>query len=174
MIYEFEGKTPKIGEGTYVFDNATVIGDVTLGKECYIGPGAVMRGDYGTIVMDDYSALEDLCMVHARPGERTHIGRHVTLGHASVIHNATIRDWAVVGMRAVVSDYAEVGEWAVVAEGAVVKSKSVLGPETINVGVPTKPIGIITEAYKRQWTEFKDIYRQLASRRYPASLKRID
>ncbi len=174
MIYEFEGKTPNIGEGTYIFENATLIGDVTLGRECYVGPGAVLRGDYGTIVVDDYSAIEDICMIHARPGEKTSIGKHVTIGHSAVIHNATIRDWAVIGMRAVVSDYADVGEWAVVAEGAVVKSKSVLEPESINVGVPTKPSATVNEAYRKQWTEFKGIYRELAARRYPASLKRID
>jgi len=174
MIYEFEGKTPEIGEGTFIFENATVIGDVTLGRECYIGPGAVLRGDYGTIVIGDYSAVEDLCMIHARPGEKTSIGSRVTIGHSAVIHNATIRDWAVIGMRAVVSDYADVGEWAVVAEGAVVKNKAVLEPESINVGIPTRPIGRVNEAYKNQWTGFKEIYRQLAAARYPASLKRID
>ena len=174
MIFEFEGKTPKIGKGTYVFENATVIGDVTIGENCYIGPGAVIRGDYGTIVLGSHTAVEDLVMIHARPGERTDIGDHVTLGHSAVIHNARIRDWAVIGMRAVVSDYSDVGEWAVVGEGAVVKSKSVLEPESINVGVPSKPIAKINDAYREQWTGFKDIYCQLASKRYPESLKRLE
>ena len=81
MIYEFEGKVPKIGDGTWVFDDAMVMGDVTLGEKVYVGSGARVRGDYGTIVVGDRSAIEDNAVIHARPGERTQVGEHVTIGH---------------------------------------------------------------------------------------------
>lgn len=173
MIYEFEGKRPRIGEGSWVFPDATVIGDVVLGEKVYVGPGARLRGDYGTITVGDRSSIEDNCVIHARPGERTTVGEHVTIGHGAILHNCTVRDGAVVGMGSIVSDYAVVGEWAVVAEGAVVKNKFEVPPRSIAVGVPAKVIGQIDEAYQQTWTRFKDIYVALASERYPKGLRPI-
>ena len=72
-IYSFEGRIPRIKDSAYVFPNATVIGDVEIGEQVWIGPGAVLRGDYGSIYVGDYSAVEDNCVIHARPGERTYI-----------------------------------------------------------------------------------------------------
>ena len=69
MIYEFEGQVPSISRKAYVFDNATVIGNVHIGDYVWIGPGAVLRGDYGEISIGAYSAIEDNCVIHARPGE---------------------------------------------------------------------------------------------------------
>lgn len=172
-IYEFEDRVPKIGKDTYVHPSAEVIGLVTLGEGCWVGPGARIRGDYGEIVIGDYTSIEDNCVVHARPGESTHIGEHVTIGHGSVIHNATIEDHAVIGMGAVVSDWAVVGEWAVIGEGAVVKNRQKIPDEHIAVGVPAKVLDRkVTPEYKEQWSHFKDTYVDLA-KRYPEGLKRI-
>ena len=173
MIYEFEGKVPTIGDGTWVFDDAMVMGDVTLGDKVYVGSGARIRGDYGTIVVGDRTSIEDNAIIHARPGERTEIGEHVTIGHGAILHNCTIHDGAVIGMGAIVSDYAVVGEWAVVAEGAVVKNKGQVPARHIAVGVPAKVIGEITPEYQETWPRFKDIYVSLATERYPASLRPI-
>ena len=172
MIYEFEGKVPKIGAGSWVFPDAMVMGDVTLGERVYVGSGARLRGDYGTITVGDRTSIEDNCIVHARPGERTEIGEHVTIGHGAILHNCTVRDGAVIGMGAIVSDYAVVEEWAVVAEGAVVKNKAEIPDGHIAVGGPAKVIGEITPEYKETWSRFKDIYVDLASRRYPEGLRR--
>ena len=171
MLYEFEGKRPEVGRTSFVFENATIIGDVKIGEGCYIGAGAVLRGDYGRIEVGDFSAVEDNCVVHARPGESCVIGKHVTVGHAAVLHNCELADWTLVGMRAVVSDYARTGVWTVIGEGAVVKNKDRLEPETIYVGVPAKARGTINEAFKQQWIHFKGLYRELAEKRYPASLR---
>lgn len=172
-IYEFEGKKPKIGSDCYVYDEATIIGNVTLGKECYVGPGAVIRGDYGTIIIGDRTAIEENCTLHARPGEILTIGNDVTIGHGAIIHNCTLEDSCVIGMGAIVSDYAKVGEWAVVGEGAVVKNKSVIEPGQICVGIPAKPVAQVNDDYKKQWTHFKGIYVELASTRCKAGLKKI-
>ncbi len=174
MIYEFEGNAPEIGEGSFVFANAVVIGNVSIGTGCYIGAGAVLRGDYGRIEIGDFTAVEDNCVIHARPGEICRLGRHVTVGHGAVLHNCELSDWSLVGMRAVVSDYAKLGVWTVVGEGAVVKNRDQLEDETIYVGVPAKPRGKVGEEYKKQWTHFKGLYNQLAQERYPKSLKRLD
>lgn len=172
-IYEFEGKRPKIGDGSYVFDEATIIGDVTIGNGCYIGAGAVLRGDYGTIKIGDRTAIEDNCTIHARPGDVCTIGNNVTLGHGAIVHNATIGDWVVVGMGAIVSDYSTVGQWAAIGEGAVVKNKSDIPEGAIAVGIPAKIVSQTSEEYRKQWTEFKAIYVDLATKRYPDGLKKI-
>ena len=169
-IRAFEGKTPSMGAGTYVHPSADVFGDVTIGEECWIGPGARIRGDYGTIVIGDRTSVEDNCVIHARPGETTTIGSWVTLGHASIVHNATIHDWAILGMGGIVSDWAVVGEWAVVAEGAVVRQNLAIPPRGIAVGVPARVIEkTVGDEYVAQWTAFKGIYVGLA-RRYPEGL----
>jgi len=173
-IYQFEDRVPQIGEGTYVHPSAEVIGKVTIGKGCWIGPGARIRGDYGEIVIGDQTSIEDNCVVHARPGESCHIGNHVTIGHGSVIHNAIIEDWAIIGMGAVVSDWATVGEWAVVGEGAVVKNSQEIPAEQIAVGVPARVLDQrVSAEYKRQWTEFKETYAGFAHR-YPRGLKELE
>lgn len=173
-IYEFENKKPSIGEGTFIFNSADVIGEVVIGKNCYIGPGARIRGDYGSIRVGDDTAVEENVVIHARPDGLTKIGSHVTIGHASIIHNATLHNWAIIGMGAIVSDWAEIGEWAVVAEGAVVKNKQKIPNGAIAVGIPAKVVSRTSSEYKRQWTKYKKIYSDLASKRFPNSLKKVD
>lgn len=173
-IYEFEERKPQIGKGTFIYPSADVIGDVVLGENCYIGPGARIRADYGAIRIGNNTAVEENVVIHARPNEKTIIGDFVTIGHAAIIHNAEIHDWVVVGMGAIISDYAEIRKWAVIAEGAVIKNKARIPEKAIAVGIPGKVVAEITSDYKRQWTEYKKIYSDLARQRFPASLKKID
>jgi carbonic anhydrase/acetyltransferase-like protein (isoleucine patch superfamily) len=173
-LYEFENKKPKIGKGTFVFNSADIIGDVIIGENSYIGPGARIRGDYGSIRIGDNTAVEENVVIHARPDDITTIDNYVTLGHAAIIHNATIHDWAVIGMGAIVSDWAEIGEWAVIAEGAVVKNRQKIPTRSIAVGVPAIIVSKISEEYRIKWTEYKKIYSDLAQKRFPDSLKKID
>ncbi len=170
-IYQFEDRTPTIGKDTYIHPSASVIGNVSIGEGCWIGPGACIRGDYGRIVIGHGTSIEENVVVHARPDEQTIIGDWVTIGHAAVIHNATIRDYAVIGMRAVVSDWANVGVWSVVAEGAVVRQSQEVPDGKIAVGVPARLLEkTVSDEYREQWTRFKEIYVDLA-RRYPLGLK---
>jgi carbonic anhydrase/acetyltransferase-like protein (isoleucine patch superfamily) len=173
-LWELEGKRPTLGKGTFVFPTADVIGDVVIGENCYIGPGARIRGDYGSIRIGNGTAVEENVVIHARPGDRTVIGNDVTIGHGAIIHNATIEDRAVIGMGAIVSDWAKVGVWAVVAEGALVKNRQDIPSGRIAVGIPAKEIGDVNDKYKEEWMNFKTIYQQLARERYPATLKRLD
>ncbi|MGD9381686.1 MAG: gamma carbonic anhydrase family protein [Candidatus Thorarchaeota archaeon] len=151
-IYDFEGRVPSLGKNTYVSHSASVIGKVTIGDECYIAPGAIVKGDYGEIQVGNGCSIQDNVIIHARPDEITIIGNNVTLGHGCIIHNATVKNEAVIGMGAIVSDYALVGEWA--------------------IGVPAKVIGNVKEHHKEELAKFKAIYRDLA-RRYPTGLKKI-
>ncbi|MBN1861223.1 MAG: gamma carbonic anhydrase family protein [Candidatus Thermoplasmatota archaeon] len=173
-IYEFENKKPRIGKGTFVYPSADIIGDVTLGENCYVGPGARIRADYGTIQIGNQTAVEENVVIHARPGEKTIIGDMVTIGHGAIIHNAHLHDWVVIGMGAIVSDYTDIGEWAVIAEGAVVKNKTIIPEKSIAVGIPAKIVAQITADYEKQWTEYKKIYVDLARNRLPLSLKEVN
>ena len=171
-VYEFEGRTPKIGKNTYISHSASVIGKVTLGDECYVAPGAVVKGDYGEVRIGNGNSIQDNVIIHARPGELTVIGNNVTLGHGCIIHNATVKDEAVIGMGAIVSDYAVIGEWAIIGEGAVVRQNFEVPSEKIAVGVPAKLIADVQNRHKEELLKFKALYRNLAHR-YPAGLKKI-
>jgi carbonic anhydrase/acetyltransferase-like protein (isoleucine patch superfamily) len=115
-LYRFEGRKPQVGEGSFVAESALVIGNVQIGRDAYIGHGVILRGDYGTIVIGEGTAIEEGAIVHARPDDRTVFGRFVTLGHGAMVHNAQIKDYAVIGMRATISDYSIVGEWTIIGE----------------------------------------------------------
>ena len=173
MILNFEGRIPLIDKTAYIFPNATVIGAVKVGKNVWVGPGAVLRGDYGEIEVGDYSAIEDNCVVHARPGEKTIIGEHATIGHLSVIHTGRVHDWAVIGMNVTISDFSNVGVWSAIGEGAVVKNNQEIPDEAIAVGVPAKVIGKVSEDYKRLWTDYKHNYNTFCQR-YKSNLTMIE
>ena len=91
-VYSFEGRYPDIAATAYVSPTAQVIGAVTIGASCYIGHGAILRGDYGSIDIGDETAVEEGVIIHARPGDWTRVGRRVTLGHGAMVHNASILD----------------------------------------------------------------------------------
>ena len=110
MLYRFGGKQPTVGKDSYVSDLATVIGDVVIGVNCYIGHGAILRGDYGRIEIGDYTAVEEGAIIHAPPGDTNRIGTRVTIGHGAVIHGKYIGNQAVIGMGSILSIWSEIGE----------------------------------------------------------------
>lgn len=172
-LFQLEDRIPKVGKDTYIAESAEVIGRVIIGNNCYIGHGARIRGDYGSIEIGDYSFIEDNCVIHARPDETCKIGEHVTIGHGAIVHNATIHDWAMIGMGAIVSDYAEVGVWGVVGEGCVVRNNQKIPDGKVAVGVPAKIIADVKDDYKELWTRYKGVYADLALRNIKG-LKRVD
>jgi len=163
-LYRFDGKEPRIGERTYVSSSAEVIGDVEIGGQCYIGPGAKIRGDYGRIAIGNGTSIEENCVLHARPNEACEVGSLVTVGHGSILHNCTVKDYAIIGMGAIVSDYAIVGVWSVIGEGCVVKNNQVIEDRKVAVGVPARIAGEITDEYQNLWTKYKNIYVELAKK----------
>ncbi|MCX7703660.1 MAG: isochorismatase family protein [Planctomycetota bacterium] len=171
-FYEFEGKRPSVGEGSYVSPDAVVIGDVKIGKDCYIGPGAVIKGDYGPIIIGDNTNIQENSIVHGRPEETTRIGDRVTVGHCAIIHTCTVEDDVLVGMGAIVSDYAVVGKHSIVAEGAVVVNGQKIGENVIVGGIPAKEIGKIDNKTRERFLGYKMLYSQLA-RRYERSCRQV-
>jgi carbonic anhydrase/acetyltransferase-like protein (isoleucine patch superfamily) len=171
-FYEFEGKRPRIGTGTFVPETADVVGDVTIGRDCFIGVGARLRGDYGRIVIGDRTSVQENVVIHARENGETRVGSNVQLGHGCILHNTTVKDNAVIGLGAILTDFSVVGDWAIIGEGAVVRGEIPDG--AIAVGIPAKVIGEVTDQQKQEWGYYKDKYAELASRRYPKGLRRIE
>jgi phenylacetic acid degradation protein len=163
-IYAFENRRPRIGATTYVSPSAQVIGQVSIGERCYIGPGAVLRGDFGAIDVGDETAIEEGVIIHARPDERTRIGTRVTVGHGAMVHNASVEDGAVIGMRAVISDYAEVGAGSLIGEMGLVKHHQKIPPGKVAVGVPVRIVGDVDERHHMMTHTAKDLYVDLARR----------
>ena len=170
VLYRFENREPTVGEKTYVCQSAEVIGDVSIGRQCYIGPGAKIRADLGKIVIGNKTNIQDNCILHARPRELCKVGNMVTVGHGSILHTCTVKDFAIIGMGAIVSDYAVVGIWSVVAEGSVVKNKQVIDDRKIVVGIPAKIVSEVSNEYQEFWTRNKNLYASLAWR-YSAKLE---
>ncbi|MBW1944787.1 MAG: gamma carbonic anhydrase family protein [Deltaproteobacteria bacterium] len=164
MLYKFDGKRPTVGKDTYVSDLASVIGDVIIGNNCYIGHGAILRGDYGRIEIGDGTAVEEGVIVHAPPGETNHIGTKVTIGHNAVIHGKYIGNQAVIGMGSVLSIWSEVGERAIIAEGSVVKLKQIISPKVVAAGNPAKTVREVTSKDEEYWNWGKQLYVDLAKK----------
>jgi phenylacetic acid degradation protein len=171
-IYEFEGRVPNIDPTAYVSKEATIIGDVTIGPLCFIGPGARIKGDYGTIVVNRETSIQENCVLHARPGETCLIGSRVNVGHGAIIHGGKVDDGAVIGMGSIVSDFSHVGEKSIIAEGAVIKSGQIIEPRSIVVGIPGKVVGKVKPQIEEEYEHFKDIYVGLC-KRYKTGLKKI-
>ncbi len=135
-IYAIEDLIPVIDETTFVHPTAVIIGDVIIGKSCYIGPGAALRGDFGRIVIGDGSNVQDNCVLHSFPGQDCIVQANGHIGHAAVLHGCTIGENALVGMNAVVMDKAIIGAESIVAASAFVKSGFECAPRSMLVGNP--------------------------------------
>ncbi|MCP9613064.1 gamma carbonic anhydrase family protein [Coprobacter tertius] len=144
LIKSVRGFTPKIGENCFLADNATLIGDVTLGNDCSIWFNTVLRGDVNTITIGNRVNIQDGSVLHTLYQKSTiEIGDDVSIGHNVTIHGATIKDGALIGMGAVVLDHAVVGEGAIVAAGSVVLSNTVIEPGSLWAGTPAKFIKMV-------------------------------
>lgn len=139
LIKSVRGFIPKIGEKTFLADNATIIGDVEIGEGCSVWFGTVLRGDVNSIRIGNGVNIQDGSVLHTLYEKSTiEIGNDVSIGHNVTIHGAKICDGALIGMGAVVMDHAVVGEGAIVAAGSVVLSKTIVEPGSIYAGVPAK------------------------------------
>ncbi|BDC99216.1 gamma carbonic anhydrase family protein [Persicobacter psychrovividus] len=154
--------TPKFGENVFLADNATVIGEVTLGDNCTIWFNTVLRADVNYIKVGDNTNIQDLACVHGSyQTHPTNIGSNVTIGHQAMIHGCTIEDNCLIGMGATLLDGVVVKEGAMVAAGAVVLENTVVESGTIYAGVPAKKvkeigdrkemIGRIGESYYKKY-----------------------
>src|SRR5438067_7611470 len=138
--YAYQGIVPVVDPTSYVHPLASLIGDVIVGPGCFIAPGASLRGDFGRIVVEGDSSIQDSVTVHASANRDTVIGRGATIAHGAIIHGCVIGENALIGMNAVVLDDAEVGAENLVAALSLVKSDTITPPRSLVVGNPAKVI----------------------------------
>lgn len=151
LILPLRGFNPEIGEGTFLADNATVVGDVIIGKECSIWFNVVLRGDVNSIRIGNRVNIQDGSVLHTLYQKSTiEIGDDVSVGHNVTLHGCKIHDFALIGMGAVVMDDAEVGEGALVAAGSVVLSRTKIGPNELWGGAPAKFIKMVEPEKSRE------------------------
>lgn len=138
-IKSVRGFTPKIGENTFLADNAAIIGDVVIGNDCSIWFSTVLRGDVNSIRIGNGTNIQDGSVLHTLYEKSTiEIGNNVSVGHNVTIHGAKVCDGALIGMGSVILDHAVIGEGAIVAAGSVVLSNTQVEPGSIYAGVPAK------------------------------------
>ena len=162
MIFEFDGKRPAIGKDSYVSETAQVIGDVVIGDNCYVGHGAILRGDYGRIEIGNGTAVEEAVVIHSPPTGLYRIGKSVTLGHGAILHGNVIGDFSVIGMGAILSIFSETGEWSIVGEGSLVRANQKIAARMVAVGNPAKEIRDVTPGDQEVWNYGKKVYVDLA------------
>jgi len=161
MTGEYKGKYPIIHSEAFIAENASVIGDVKIGKDSSVWFGAVIRGDEAPIVIGEGSCVQDNAVLHCDHGSDMHIGNNVTIGHGAIVHGATIGDNVLVGMGAIILDGAKIGANSVVGAGAVVKERADIPENSMLVGVPAKVIRTL-EGEQLQARKEKSYYVELS------------
>lgn len=136
MIRAFNGKTPKIADTAFVSEFAYVIGDVEIGEKSAVWPGAVVRGDFGSIRIGENSHIEDNAVVHA--WKSLTIGNNVTVGHSAVVHCLRIGDNVLVGNNATVLDDTEIGNFCIIGANSMVRAAQKIPDRSFVVGIPAK------------------------------------
>ncbi|MCP4754580.1 MAG: gamma carbonic anhydrase family protein [Proteobacteria bacterium] len=170
-VYEFNGKKPVIGPGTWVAPSAEIIGNVSIGRNCYIGFGAIIRADFGEIAIGNETAVEEAVVIHE--GLKVDIGHRVIIGHMAMIHDATIEDCVLIGMQTMICDYAVIKEWSIIAEQSMVRKNQVVPSAKIYRGSPAREAGDLQEKHRKRLIEGSKIYVDLA-KQYHDTFKRID
>ena len=154
IIKQLNGITPKTGDNVFLAETAVLIGDVTLGDDCSVWYGAVLRGDVNTIKIGNRTNIQDGAVIHTLyQRSQTHIGDDVTVGHNAVIHGARIEDRCLIGIGATVLDNAVVGTGCIVAANSLVLSNAVLEPNCVYAGVPAKKVKEVAPAQREEVIE---------------------
>ena len=174
MFYRFDGKEPVIGANTYVSETALLIGDVRIGKRCYIGHGVILRGDYGTIEIDDEVTIEEGVIVHAPPGECCSISKGVVIGHGAIVHAKSVGKNAGIGMGAILSVRSEIGQETVVAEGAVVKQGQQVPGSILVAGNPAKKIRDVSQKDRDLWDYTRKLYGNLVLKYLAIDMEKLE
>ena len=161
MIYAFKGYTPVVHESAFVHPQAAVTGNVIIGKDVYIGPGAAIRGDWGEIIIEDGCNVQENCTVHMFPGKSIRLKESAHIGHGAIVHGANIGRNVLVGMNAVLMDDAEIGDECIIGALAFVKAETVIPARKLVVGNPAKIIKDVSDEMIAWKTKGTALYQQL-------------
>lgn len=161
MIYEFNKYKPVVHETAYVHPQAAVTGNVIIGKDVYIGPGAAIRGDWGKIVIKDGCNVQENCTIHMFPGVTVILEKSAHVGHGAIIHGAHLGENCLIGMNAVVMDHVKVGKESIIGALAFVPEGMEIPDRKVVVGNPAKIVKDVTDEMADWKTKGTKLYQQL-------------
>ena len=161
MIYSFKNFIPIIHESSFIHPLAAVTGNVFIGKDCYIGPGAALRGDWGKIIIEDGCNVQENCIIHMFPGVTVLLKPGAHIGHGAIIHGATIGKNCLVGMNAVIMDNVDLGDESIVGALTFIKQDEKIPTRSLVAGNPGKIIKQVTDEMLSWKTEGTKLYQSL-------------
>ena len=163
MIYQYKTYIPVIHESSFIHPLSAVTGNVVIGKNVYIGPGAAIRGDFGKIIIEDGCNVQENCTIHMFPGVTVVLKENAHVGHGAVIHGAIIGKNCLIGMNAVIMDNVDLGDNCIVGALSLIKADEKIPSGSMLVGNPAKIIKQVTDEMIRWKSEGTKIYQQLAA-----------
>lgn len=161
MIYEFNGYKPVIHESAFIHPQAVVTGNVIIGRDVYIGPGAALRGDWGEIIIEDGCNVQENCTLHMFPGKSAVLHESAHIGHGAIIHGALIGRNSMIGMNSVLMDDVVIGDECIVGALAFVKAGTIFESRSLIVGNPAKVIKMVSDEMIAWKTMGTKLYQQL-------------
>jgi phenylacetic acid degradation protein len=161
VIYEFQGFVPVVHESAFVHPQATVTGNVIVGRDVYVGPGAAIRGDWGGVVIEDGCNVQEGCVIHMFPGVTVHLQESAHIGHGAVIHGARVGRNALIGMNAVVMDNVEIGAGCIVGALTFVPADMKIPDRTVVVGNPARIVKDVSDEMLEWKTQGTRLYQRL-------------
>jgi phenylacetic acid degradation protein len=173
MIYSFQGYIPVVHKSSFVHPLAAVTGNVIIGKNCYIGPGAAIRGDWGQIILEDGVNVQENCTIHMFPGKSITLKESAHVGHGAVIHGANLGKNCLIGMNTVIMDDAEIGDESIVGAMAFVKAETKIPKRSLVVGNPAKIVKQVSDKMIAWKTKGTQLYQQLPAECH-ATLKEVE
>lgn len=173
MIFEFKGFIPVVHPSSFVHPQATVTGNVIIGKDVYIGPGCALRGDWGQIIIEDGCNVQENCTIHMFPGTTVTLSEGAHVGHGAIVHGAQLGKNCLVGMNAVIMDDAIIGEGSIIGALAFVPAKMEIPPRSIAVGNPAKVVKEVTDEMLKWKTQGTKLYQMLPQECHE-TLKEVD
>ena len=166
MIYEFKGFIPVIHESSFIHPQAAVTGNVIIGKNVYVGPGAAIRGDWGQIVIEDGCNVQENCTIHMFPGKTITLKGGAHIGHGAIIHGANIGRNCLVGMNSVIMDDVELGDECIVGALTFIKAEMKIPNRKMVVGNPAVIVKDISDEMMAWKTKGTQLYQQLPGELY--------
>jgi len=161
MIYSFKEFIPVVDESSFVHPQAAVTGNVIIGKHCYIGPGAALRGDWGKIIIEDGCNVQENCTIHMFPGVTVLLKEGSHIGHGAIIHGATIGKNCLIGMNAVIMDNVELGDESIVGALTLITEEEKIPTRSLVAGIPGKIIKQVSDDMLAWKTEGTILYQAL-------------
>lgn len=161
MFYSFKGFIPVVDPSAFVHPQAVVTGNVIIGKDVYIGPGAALRGDWGAIIIEDGCNVQENCTIHMFPGMSARLKESAHIGHGAIIHGATIGRNVLVGMNSVIMDEVDVGDESIIGALTFINANTIIPPRSVYAGNPGKLIKEVSDEMLDWKTKGTKLYQSL-------------